>query len=324
MSDDVVDRVEAAADRFVPRSPVDLFVDLFDYRPYLRGVDQLDYTHYDEALRDARREGAQAVLEREEFAGLLRLGAAAKLPVAVGWAASDARGDDLAENLLPLLGSEGSESSVAHGYAAGRIDADGLDWLVRQLQRCPDGTAIPQQVGLLLAVPGPDDALVTIVDGLHAEVREAFWQRVNTRLVRPDARPMVARELMEYGRPWGAIDLLVTMLHALGGAATPDVDLVEAALSGAATGPSDDSPRASSMSWEVGELLDYLERTGSAIQTRARLEFLYARLLHHTRPARALNEVLGTDPCSSLRSCRTSFLLRASPAMQKYHLSDAR
>ena len=64
----------------------------------------------------------------------------------------------------------------------------------------------------------------------------------------------------------------------------------------AATGPSDDAPRAASLSWEVGELLDYLERTGSDIEVRARLEFLYAHLLQHTRPARALNEVLRTDP----------------------------
>lgn len=50
------------------------------------------------------------------------------------------------------------------------------------------------------------------------------------------------------------------------------------------------------MSWEIGQLLDCLERAGSDIQTRARLEFLYARLLQHTRPARALHKVLGSDP----------------------------
>ncbi len=60
---------------------------------------------------------------------------AAKLPVAVGWAAAEARGDDLADDLLPLPGSDGSDSLVARGYAGSRIEADGLDWLVRQLQR---------------------------------------------------------------------------------------------------------------------------------------------------------------------------------------------
>ena len=251
---------------------------------------------YNEALLSARLDAARAVLNSEGIVGLLRLGAAAKLPIALGWAAAEARGDDLADDLIPLLGTDGSDGGVAHGYAEGRNEADGLDWLARQFQRWPDGESIPQQVGLLLAVTRPNEALVTIVDGLHPDVRASFWQRVNTIFVHPDARPVAARKLMEYRRPWGAIDVLVSMLHAPGVAAAPDVDLVESALMTAATGPSDDSPRASSLSWEVGELLDYLERTGSDIRIRARLEFLYARLLQFTRPARALNEVLGTDP----------------------------
>jgi hypothetical protein len=296
MPGDVVERVEAAAARFAPSSPVDLSVGLFSHRPRLSGVDPRELAEYDGVLRSARRDAALAVLSTEGMPGLLRLGAAAKLPVAVGWAAAEARGDDLADDLLPLLGTDSSDGWVAQGYAAGRIEADGLDWLVRQLQRWTGGESIAQQAGLLLAVTRPDDNLVAIVNGLHPDVQTAFWQHVNTMLVHPNARPIVARKLVDLRRPWGAIDLLVTMLHALGGAVEPDVHLVESALTSAATGPSDDSPRAPSLSWEVGELLDYLERSGSDIETRARLEFLYAHLLQYTRTARALNEVLGTDP----------------------------
>ena len=269
---------------------------------------------YDAALRTARQEAARAVLDAEGITGLLRLGAAAKLPVAVGWAAAEARGDDLTDDLLPLLGTDGSDGWVAQGYAGGRIEADGLDWLVRQLQRWPDGESVPQQVGLLLAVTRPNEALVAIVDGLHSDVQAAFWLRVNTIFVDPDARPTVARKLMEHRRPWGAIDLLVTMLHALGGAVAPDVDLVESALMSAATGPSDDSPRASSLSWEVGELLDYLERSGSDIEIRARLEFLYCPPppAHATGP-RSQRGPRGPTPRSSPRSCPTSTYAEGEP-----------
>ena len=296
MRGEIVERAEAVASRFAPTSPIDLSVNLFDHRPRLPGIDPLDHPRYNEALPRARQEAARAVLASEGIAGLLHLGAAAKLPIAVGWAAAQARGDDLADDVLPLLGTDGPGGWVAHGYAGGRIEADGLDWLVRQLKRWPGDESIPQQAGLLLAVPRPDDALVTFVDGLHRDVRASFWQRVNTIFVHPDARPVVARKLMEYRRPWGAIDVLLSMLHAAGGAASPEVHLVETALMNAGTGPSDDVPRASSLSWEIAQLLDYLERADSDIQIRARLEFLYARLLQHTRPARALNEVLATDP----------------------------
>jgi hypothetical protein len=296
MPRDTVDRIEALAARFAPTSPVDLSVTLFEHHPRLPGVDRLDHPRHAEALSLARQEAARAVLGGEGSAGLLRLGTVAKLPIAVGWAAAQACGDELADDLLPLLGTDGSDAMVAQGYAAGRIEADGLDWLVQQLQRWPDGNAIPQLVGLLLAVPRPNQALVTIVDGLQPDMRTSFWQRMNVFFVDPDARPVVVRKLMEHRRPWGAIDLLVTMLPASGEASAPDVDLVESALMSAAAGPSDDAPRVGSRSWEVGQLLDYLEHTGSDIQTRARLEFLYARLLRYTRPARALNQVLGTDP----------------------------
>jgi hypothetical protein len=235
----------------------------------------------------------------------------ATLPVAVGWAAAEARGHELADDLLPLLGTDGSDGWVAQGYAGGRIEADGLEWLVRQLQRWPGGDSVPQQVGLLFAVTRPNEALVTIVGGLHPDVQEVFWRRVNTIFVDPAARPLVARTLTEHRRPWGAIDLLVTMVHAVAGAVEPDADLVESALMSAATGPSDDSPRASSLAWEVGELLDYLERSGSDIEVRARLEFLYAYLLQYTRPARALNEALATAPRSSPRYCPISTSPRA-------------
>ena len=100
------------AARFAPTSPVDLSVDLFDHRPHLPGVDPLG-PEYDGALRTARQDAARTVLEAEGIPGLLRLGAAATLPVAVGWAPAEACGDDLANDLLPLLGTDGSDGRVA-------------------------------------------------------------------------------------------------------------------------------------------------------------------------------------------------------------------
>ena len=83
--------------------------------------------------------------------------------------------------------------------------------------------------------------------------------------------------------------------HRSGGPVTRH-DLVEAALRRAATGPSEDVSHAASLSWEVEQLLDYLEREGTAIETRARLEFLLMPILQYTRPARALSEALQAQP----------------------------
>ena len=252
---------------------------------------------YDQALWDARRDAIRAILDSGGVAELLRLGATVVLPAAVGWAAAQARGDDLADELLPLLGTEGSYGEVTRGYAGARIEVDGLDWVIQQLQRWSDGESIPQQVGLLLAAPRPTIALVDIVDELHADARASFWERMVPMRSDPEARPLVVLHLIEHARAWAALGVLVMMLPSSGTTGPAlDVDLVENALISAATGSSVDAHHAASLSWEVRELLDHLEHRGSDLQTRARLEFLFTNLLQHIRPARALDEALRTDP----------------------------
>lgn len=297
MPADAVHRIEAAAAHFAPTSLIDLHTDLFGHRPRLPGIDPREHTVYDAALQAARRHAAGAILDSGGVPDLLRLGAAVVLPAAVGWAAAEIRGDELADELLPLLGTGGSDSEVARGYAGARIEADDLAWAARQLQRWRDGESVAQQAGLLLAVPRPNEALVAMVDRLPANVRAYFWERMSPLRSSPEARPLVVHHLIEHGRPWTALSVLVMMLpvNRTTGPA-PDAHLVEFALLRAAATPSGDSQSAASLSWEVGELLDYLERSRSDLQTRARLEFLLTGILKHTRPARALEEALRADP----------------------------
>jgi hypothetical protein len=71
MPGDVVERVEAAAARFAPTSPVELTVDLFGHHPRLPGVDPREFAEYDAALRTARQDAERAVLDAEGIPGLL-------------------------------------------------------------------------------------------------------------------------------------------------------------------------------------------------------------------------------------------------------------
>jgi len=315
MPADAIDRVEHTAARFAPTSLVELHTDLFGHHPRLPGVDARDYTSYQAALLAARQDAVRAVLDSGGVTELLALGGAVTLPAAVGWAAGEVRGDDLADELLPLLGSDGSDDRVAHGYAGARLEADGLDWLQRQLERRAETSSVPQQAGLLLAVLRPSQRLLAIVGQLHADVQTEFWRRMNAFYTYADAGAAVVSELIDRGRPWSAIDLLVSLLSRTGQQTTSadvaviesgaevalvepavDVALVESALLRAGIGPSEDVVQAGSLVWEVEQLLDYLEREGVGIEPRARLEFLFMPLLQHTRPARAFTAVLQTDP----------------------------
>jgi hypothetical protein len=297
MPEAVVNRVEDIAGHFAPTSLADLYTDLFDHRARLPGLEPRDYEAYEDALRTARRDAARAVVEDGGVTELLVLGSAAKLPVAVGWAAAEAWGDQIARELLPLLGTEGWEGEVARGYAGGRLDADGLDWVERQLRRSDVTWTSLQQAGLLLAVPRQGLRLLAILKRMPSQVQETFWQRMNPFYAEPAARPVIARALIERRRPWAAITVLANALSTSIHAAEPlDASFVELALDRAVTGPTDDGQQAASLAWEVEQLLDYLERAGSDVETRARLEFQLMPLLQHTRPARALGQALQEHP----------------------------
>lgn len=297
MPRDDTGRAEAVAARFAPASLVELHAELFDDHPRLPGVDLHDPIAYDEALRSARRDAAGAILDSGGITELLRLAARVKLPAAVGWAAADAQGDDAADAILPLLGTDGPDGKIARGYAAGRTDADGITWVSQQLQHWPGDESVARQAGLLLAVPRPGAALIAIVDGLHADVRRSFWEHMAAMYAEPAARPLVVSRLIEYRRAWAALSLLAIMLPSSGSTEpAPGIDLVESVLLAAATGPSIDARHGASLYWEAGTLLDFLESNGSDLRMRARLEFLFHGLLQHTRPARALGEALQADP----------------------------
>jgi hypothetical protein len=318
MPADVVDRMERGAERFAPTSATDLYADLFDDHPRLPGVAPDDFNGYYEALGISQRDAAHAVLDGGGVRDLLALGATAKQPFAVGWAAAADRGDDLIDEILPLLGTEDSDGWVARGYAGARIETEGLRWLEYQLQRRTSTWTVAQRTGLLLAVQRPSLPFISIVEHIDEQVKTAFWQRMNPMRTERTARQSVARKLVEHGRPWTAISVLVVLL---GGNAAPvpplDVDLVESILFRAGTGPSDDAPHDGLALWGAGRLLDHLEGVGSNLATRARLEFLFAPILHQLRPVRALGEALRTDPAVFAEVVSNVFLADGEPNDQE-------
>lgn len=297
MPGDVLDRIDHIGARFAPASLIDLYTDLFDHHPRLPDVDPRDYVAYENALRLARQRAVSALLDGGGTTDLLGLGSAVTLPRAVGWAVAEARGDQLADELLRLLGVDGSDGQVASGYAAGRINEGGLEWAEQRFQQTDVTWSAVQQAGLLLAVLRPSLPLLAIAGQRPPDAQELFWQRMNPAIAELDARPAIARELIEHRRPWAAINALMGLLPSGGQAVTPpDVDLVALTLHRAVTGPADDAQYAPSLAWEVEQLLDYLENAESDIETRARLEFQFMPLLEFSRPARALGAALQAQP----------------------------
>lgn len=294
---EVVERIETAGRRFAAASPGKRHADLFNSDPGLADLELSadDAAGYDAAVKRVRRDAVREVLDEEGVSGLLALGRAVSMPIAVGWAAGEACGDELAGRLLPLLGARDADAGVAHGWAGARIQADGVAWIERRLESAGAWSTV-QRAGLLLADSTPTLPLLAIVDREDADVRALFWQWMSPFLTAEDARPAVVRELTEHSRPWEAMSVLVPMVANHHRGQSVDVSLVERTLERAAIGPCEHPRRIGSLTWAASLLLNHLESVGSDIGIRARLEFFFVPVLHLSRPARALGIALQADP----------------------------
>ena len=305
----MVGRIEQAAQRFEPRSPADLYSCLFSGAPRLPGMPPGDPAGYWEALQSARHDAIRAVMDSEGVSGLLALGRKAELPAAAGWSAAEISGDLLTGSLLPLLGADDPDGQVARGYAGARIDAEGTGWAEHQLHQHLEWDA-ERQARLLLTAPHPGMSLFAFLRRLDPQVQEAFWQQMNPLPIADrQARRTAAAELTRHGRPWSAIPVLAALASPGQGLPEPgDAALAETVLLRAAAGPCTDSQDAAQCYAEVRDLLDYLERAGSDIATRARLELLFAVLLDRFRTARALADVLQAEPAAFAEIVSAAYL----------------
>jgi hypothetical protein len=129
--------------------------------------------------------------------------------------------------------------------------------------------------------------------------------------------PRAIRALLEYGRPWAAIDLLTAQLHGTKddppASVTPVVvvEVLDAALLADHLGSQSQSP-----GYEVGILLDYLASKGMDPAQLARYEFASFRLLENYRTPRALFQVLASNPLEFVDLVQRVYREKSEPDRQ--------
>ena len=292
-----ITRLEVVAERFEPTSAIDRFVGLFGHRVHVPGVDISDHAAHDQAVGRMRRDAAREILEVGGVDGLVEVAEQADLPAVVGIAAAEAGNDGVAPPIYALLGAGGARGEMARGFVAWRMESRGWDAFEQLVSGDAMAWSPEQQTGLLLAAR-PTHQLLGLVKAFPDAVREAYWKSVRVFWVRAEDAIEVAEQLLAHHRPWAAVSLLhldARSADAPAGIEIPS-DLIVRALTEAITTPSDEAAMAAGLMYEVGALLDRLERDGVDPGQIARLEWLYEPGLRFTRPARSLYTALGQDP----------------------------
>jgi excisionase family DNA binding protein len=295
-----LDRLEHLAARLSPDDAVARHVRLFDWRPFVRGVAEDDFEAHEAAIAAARRGAVAEVLRNDGMDGIRRLADASKIPEEVGaqLAAVDPDDPTARGGVFAMLGEQTAGGRLAAGWVHAMARRNGDDWMVRtaaELAAWPADT----QVAFLLSLGFLRRQVLDLVGASDGRVSDLYWKKVQPGpAVESDAVYDVVDQLLRHDRPWPAIDTLTFACHRHERQQdhAPDVDQVIAVLEAALRTGSADRGRGASLEYEVGQLLDYLEKRGVDSAVLARLEWSYFRMLEYTREARALYDALGQDP----------------------------
>jgi excisionase family DNA binding protein len=293
MDDSSLKRLEAVASRMEPADSAERHARLFDWHPDLPGVNRRDHDAYERALTEMRFQAAQEALSTGGVDGLRRLAADSRLPGYVGATAADVAGDTIASQLLPLLGAADERGSLAYGWAARMASTKGREWItatvdaVRKLSQ--DG-----QASFLLALP-PERSTWDLAEEFDEEVKTHFWKSARAWTDAANLEYLLEK-LLDHGRVWAAIDLLAMHCASNNSDAHPPTALVEKMLRTAVNVDPKADPSADISGYEIGVLLDYLERAEADTKTLVEMEWAYFQALEHTRVPSALYLALADDP----------------------------
>ncbi|MGD0167879.1 MAG: helix-turn-helix domain-containing protein [Gaiellaceae bacterium] len=296
MGVDPLSRMQGIADRLEPTTNVERFGYLFDWRPDLPGIDPYDHVAYDAKLLELRMHAVKETLATTSIEGICGLAERSPVPGQLGWIVGAIAPEDLASELLTWLDSENPKlREVALNWAARKLQEEGgVKWLVEALTK-PEMTQPSRRVALALRAPSTSEVWDALAE-TDAELLAAYWSGVEPWRVPAEDAERAARELLIHGRAWVAVDLLSTEIHRPNNvepSITPS--LVEDVLDAAMTADPNTSGRVQSLGYEVGLLLDYLEKANADTEKLTRYEFVFFRLLDHHRQPRALFESLNNN-----------------------------
>lgn len=293
--DNPLARMQKFADRLEPTAHVERFGYLFDWRPDLPGMDLGAREAYEQRLLQLRTEAVSETLRSAGLDGLRALAERSPAGHQLGWVLGSVASEELTPDLLAWLDSaDPKQCEVAGAWAQRKLLDEGATWLRLVLAR-PEAAPSERRERLALNAPATSEVWDALID-VDADLNTQYWKGMNPWRVKGADAERATLELLAHDRPWVAIDLLAGQLHV-------DTDpppcmtrtLVTAVLDAALQGDPN-QVRSQSLGYELGLLLDYLERQGEASSLLAQYEFLFFRLLDHHRNPRALFAQLAQEP----------------------------
>lgn len=282
----LIDVMSAIEPREDPRRFVWLFDHEFDVT--VHGLSVGDVGFYDH-IREERISAIKTVAE--QGAERLRiLVESVKNPSVVGWLLSEAGSELESEMLAWLEGESAALREASSAYIRRIVERRGMPWVCATLDSC--SLTLEGKKRFVSALPAEIECWDAVGE-FEAPLLQAYWENVNVFSIKDGERGEAVEQLLERGCASQTISLLSLMLH-------DEQELVIAQVVEALFGLIEllDQKDRPDLSYEVAELLTWLEQEEPEHPKLPMLEFQLFDYVFDHAPANALYKSLGNS-CDS-------------------------
>ena len=293
LPEEEVDRLLELSDRWKPTSPVLRHLYLFNHDPGLLDCAlHRDIDDYDQKVEARRQEALSEILAGPQKLDDLEILASRAV---ASWVLGQMLADRQELNFWDIahwVDSSGSKlTAVVDAYLYRALRQRGASWLQAVLD--DSRLTASQRAAVLRRVPAQLDCWEVVARSQDDD--NAYWQTAEMGVLPPNHMRYAIERLVACGRAWDAIDSVsLSIRSAKQEGVTTDLtaDVLIGLLHIACT---QESAKISSLSYEVGKVLDYIVELKADQVDIARLELLLYPLLGHYRESTTLNRILATE-----------------------------
>ena len=294
LPEEEVDRLLELSDRWKPTSPVLRHLYLFNHDPGLLDCAlHRDIDDYDQKVETRRQNALGEILAGpQKLDDLEVLASRAVASWLLGQMLADRQELDLWDVVHWVDSPDTKLATVVDGYLYRALRQRGASWLQALLDD-PRLTAA-QRAAVLRRVPAESDYWEVVARNQDDD--SAYWQTAEMRVLPPDHMQYAIERLVACGRAWDAIDSVSLSIRSAkqeGVKTDLTADVLIGLLHIACT---QESAKISSLSYEVGQVVDHIVELNANQVDVARLEILFYRLIGDYREPTVLHHTLATEP----------------------------
>lgn len=294
LPEEEVDRLLELSDIWKPTSPVLRHLYLFNHDPGLLDCAlHRDIDDYDQKVWARRQEALSDILSMpQKLDNLEVLASQAIASWMLGQMLADRQELDFWDIAYWADSSDRKLVSVMDGYLCRSLDQRGASWLQAVLD--DSRLTAAQRAAVLRCVPAEWDYWEVVARNQDDD--SAYWQTAEMRVLPPDHMQHAIERLVACGRAWDAIDSVSLSIRSAkqeGVKTDLTADVLIGLLHVACT---QESVKISSLSYEVGQVLDHIVELNANQVDVARLELLLYPLIGDYREPIVLHHTLATEP----------------------------